>query len=185
MNESVYFFLPRSIFGGLVSAWRIEVDRIKKRGASILSHQIFWGEFCSIVFYGIIFFHFGEKALAFLILQTLVGIIDLECVNYIQHYGLRRRRLKPGKYEAVNVWHSWNSDSFFTNQYLIRLPMHSQHHQHPSYPYYQLTLDEKSPDLPTGYGGLIPLTLLPFVWFRLMNPKVKEVRKENWKCRQK
>jgi alkane 1-monooxygenase len=38
---------------------------------------------------------------------------------------------------------------------------------------------EESPQMPTGYPGMMLLALIPPLWFRVMNPKVDKIRAEH------
>jgi len=60
--------------------------------------------------------------------QSAVAFISLEIINYIEHYGLHRRKMSNGKYERVTPEHSWNSNYFLTNMFLFQLQRHSDHH---------------------------------------------------------
>jgi len=35
----------------------------------------------------------------------------LEAINYIEHYGLERKKDKDGVYESIGKMHCWNSKS--------------------------------------------------------------------------
>ncbi len=52
----------------------------------------------------------------------------LEIINYVEHYGLHRRKGEDGRYERTNHTHSWNSNFVFTNLVLFHLQRHSDHH---------------------------------------------------------
>jgi alkane 1-monooxygenase len=39
-------------------------------------------------------------------------------------------------------------------------------------PYAALQPQAESPKLPTGYAGMVPIALLPPLWFAVMNPRV-------------
>jgi alkane 1-monooxygenase len=43
-----------------------------------------------------------------------VAFLLIEIVNYVEHYGLVRRELAPGRYERVMPWHSWESTASAT-----------------------------------------------------------------------
>jgi alkane 1-monooxygenase len=44
---------------------------------------------------------FGFKALVFQIAYSLVGIAFIEMINYVEHYGLMRKKDKRGIWEPV------------------------------------------------------------------------------------
>lgn len=47
-----------------------------------------------------------------MLLAVLCGFLQsfsFEIINYVEHYGLRRKEIAPGKYEKATVMHSWNA----------------------------------------------------------------------------
>src|SRR5207244_1182171 len=115
---------------------------------------------------------FGSRGLVFFLLQSVVAIVFLETINYIEHYGLERRLVRPGVYERVTPLHSWNSAHRLTNALLFNLQRHSDHHVWPARPYYLLRHHPESLQLPTGYAGMALLAMVPPLWRRVMNPRV-------------
>jgi alkane 1-monooxygenase len=108
-------------------------------------------------------------------MSAVTGILLLETVNYIEHYGLTRREVAPGVYERVKPTHSWNSDHHLGRILLYELTRHSDHHYKANRPYQILRHFDESPQLPTGYPGMMILSLIPPLWFKVMNSKVKEI----------
>ena len=90
----------------------------------------------------------------------------------VEHYGLRRRRLASGRFERVNEHHSWNANTFFSNNSYFRLQRHADHHMHATKPYYELANVEGSPKLPACYSLMLLLSLFPPAFFAVMNPRV-------------
>lgn len=90
-----------------------------------------------------------------------VGVIFLETVNYIEHYGLERKKLPNGQYERVNKTHSWNAPHRISNYFLFKLQRHSDHHENPLKPYQILESWETSPMLPNGYAACFLLAWFP------------------------
>eukprot|EP01121_Diplochlamys_sp_Union-15-3_P017581 TRINITY_DN6216_c0_g1_i2.p1 TRINITY_DN6216_c0_g1~~TRINITY_DN6216_c0_g1_i2.p1 ORF type:complete len:155 (+),score=13.69 TRINITY_DN6216_c0_g1_i2:461-925(+) len=113
----------------------------------------------------------------FFIWQSVVGFTLLELVNYIEHYGLERKMV-GGFYEKVTPNHSWNAPFKVTNYFLFKLQRHSDHHAYPFRKYQILRSWEQSPKLPTGYAGMILLSLIPPLWFSVMDPLVDALNKE-------
>jgi alkane 1-monooxygenase len=114
--------------------------------------------------------------LCFYILAACIGILLLETVNYIEHYGLSRQ--KNGEdYERTTPIHSWNSDHQFGRLLLLELSRHSDHHYIASRKYQILRSHENSPMMPTGYPGMMILCLIPPLWFSIMNPKIDKIQK--------
>lgn len=176
LGESFYAFWPRTVFGGLKSAWRIESFLAARRGASPWSPRnpiVAWSALQVLLVVGLWAF-LGPGAVAFFAVQALVAISLLEAVNYLEHYGLVRKEISPGRYERVTPAHSWNADHWLTNRFLFNLQRHSDHHANPQRRYQLLRSFEQSPQLPAGYAGMVPAVLVPGLWRRLMDRRVAE-----------
>jgi len=105
-------------------------------------------------------------------LAFLVGVISflfLETINYIEHYGLRRKKI-GNKYERVKNTHSWNSDHIMGRIILYELTRHSDHHYRASKKYQILESLEDSPRLPFGYPMSMLIAFIPPLWFTIMHP---------------
>ena len=177
VGETVYAFLPRTVLGSLRSAWRLEKPRFARRGQSHWSirNDVLNAWLMSVALWGALIAGFGVAVLPYLVVQALLGISLLEIVNYLEHYGMLRQRTGPdgtGRYERVDPRHSWNSNNIATNVLLYHLQRHSDHHANPTRRYQTLRDYEESPVLPTGYAGLIVLSLVPPLWRRVMDPRV-------------
>ena len=177
MGESFYAFWPRTVFGSLASAWRLEKRRLRLRGHGPLrvSNDVLNAWLLTLLLWVVMMLWLGIGILPYLLIQALVGITLLEAVNYLEHYGMLRRVVGvPGKerYERVEPWHSWNSNNVATNVLLYHLQRHSDHHANPTRRYQALRDDDRAPALPTGYAGMILLALVPPAWRRVMDPKV-------------
>jgi len=106
-------------------------------------------------------------------MAAISGILLLETVNYIEHYGLLRKLKENGKYEKVQHQHSWNSDHILGRIFLFELSRHSDHHYKASKHYQILNSLPDSPQMPTGYPGMMLLALVPPLWVRFMGGKLK------------
>ena len=102
----------------------------------------------------------------------------LEVINYIEHYGLTREEIAPGRYVKVTPVHSWNSAHTVTSYYLFNLPRHADHHDVASRPYWKLRHIDDSPQHPAGYATMLICALVPPLWHRIMDPRV-----EHWRGR--
>lgn len=174
MGESFWRFLPRTMLHSVISAWGIEKERLgrKGRGAWNAENEVLqaWG--MTVVLWAVLMALFGVELLPFLVLQAFLGAGLLEAVNYVEHYGLLRQKTENGRYERVQPSHSWNNDHIVTNIFLFHLQRHSDHHAHPTRRYQALRHFDDAPELPTGYAGMILLAYVPWLWFRVMDPKV-------------
>jgi alkane 1-monooxygenase len=174
VGENVYVFLPRTIVGSLRNAWRLEQPRFKRRNQSHWSirNDVLNAWLMSAVLWAVLLVGFGLEILPYLLLQAAIGIVLLEIVNYLEHYGMLRTKEHTGRYERVRASHSWNSNNIATNVLLYHLQRHSDHHANPTRRYQALRDVEEAPVLPTGYAGMIMLALVPPLWFRVMDPRV-------------
>ena len=183
-NQSFYAFWWQSVIGSIKSAWSLEKQRLERKGMSVWSIEnemwaclfqplglmlfltIFFSYLAGNIVWQVPLFYFGQSILSFSL---------LEAVNYIEHYGITRRRLPNGKYERVEHLHSWNASHLISNFFLFQLQRHSDHHAYANRPYQILRHFEDSPQLPAGYPTMIILALFPPIWFAIMNKRL-----ENW-----
>lgn len=174
MGENFWAFLPRTMIGSIRSAWRIERERLERLGKPVLSlgNENIQAWAMTVLFFGALTVWLGWPALAFLVVQAFFGASLLEVVNYLEHYGLSRKKLADGRYERCAPEHSWNSNHVVTNLLLYQLQRHSDHHANPTRRYQALRHFEQSPQLPTGYGSLLFVAYIPWLWYRLMDGRV-------------
>ncbi|HGL8945662.1 TPA: alkane 1-monooxygenase [Legionella pneumophila] len=178
LGENLYQFLPKTLLGSFQSALLLEEKRLSHKNYCIWSiHNNFWWILTVPLMICIVCFIFGGLiALSFFLLQSFIAILTLEIVNYIEHYGLERKMLSNGQYEKVNPNHSWNANHWLSNQLLIHLQRHSDHHAHGARPYQILRHMENSPQLPSGYLGMIIIALIPPLWHYIMDKRVLAYR---------
>lgn len=129
-----------------------------------------------LVFVLLVFLLFGAWVTFYFLCAALIGILLLETVNYIEHYGLQRKKTAEGRYERALPVHSWNSDHVIGRVMLFELSRHSDHHYLASRKYQVLRHHEDSPQMPTGYPGMMLLSLIPPAWFYVMNKRIKKLR---------
>ena len=171
-NESVYRFWIRSIVRGFVSSWKIENQRINRKKQSFIRHQIAQFVILEIALIAMLSLWSWETAVAF-IGVSVMGILLLETVNYIEHYGLVRNKVNDFRYEEVIPAHSWNSDHVLGRIVLFELSRHSDHHANPERPYPLLRSLPEAKHMPAGYPAMMLLSLVPSWWFRIMNPQLE------------
>jgi alkane 1-monooxygenase len=78
--------------------------------------------------------------------------------------------------------HSWNATHRASNWLLINLQRHADHHVKPDrrYPLLQTYEDEVAPHLPHGYPVMTLAAMIPPLWKRIMNPRVKRWRARHY-----
>lgn len=174
MGESIYRFVLREMPGGFRRAWQLERERLARCGKSpwSLDNEVLQPALISLALYGALVAALGWQILPFLLLSAFWGAFQLTSANYLEHYGLLRRKLENGRYEVCQPHHSWNSNHLFSNWALFHLQRHSDHHAHPTRRYQSLRNFPDLPRLPSGYFGMYLLAYVPPLWFRLMNPRL-------------
>ena len=127
-----------------------------------------------ILFLLFIYYNFGLYLTILSLVMSVVSFLFLETINYVEHYGLLRKKELSGRYERVKPHHSWNSNHVFGRLMMFNLSRHSDHHYKAHKKYQVLNHHDAAPQLPTGYPGMMILSLIPPLWFHIMNPKLDQ-----------
>lgn len=180
-GEMLYAFYFRTVILSYISAWRIGNRDARKKGHRSFSfhNEMLQFHLIEIAFVGVIFFFFGWLTTLLFLVAAGQGILLLETVNYIEHYGLQRRQTAEGKYERAMPDHSWNSNHIIGRVMLFELSRHSDHHYLASRKYQVLRHHPHSPQMPTGYPGMMLLSTVPPLWFKVMNARIKKMQQES------
>lgn len=183
-NEGFHRFYPRVLRQCLHSAFRAEREKLAKKGLPWRhpSNPFFryWALQAAMAVLALILG--GWSGLALFLVQAGVAIWQLELVNYVEHYGLTRKHLGEGKYEHVRPHHSWNAAHKASNWLLINLQRHSDHHYKPDrrFPLLQTYDADEAPQLPFGYPVMTIAAMIPPLWRRVMNPRVRHWRQTRY-----
>ena len=184
-DENFYSFWFRSVFKGYHHACVLEKERMNRKGLSTwnIKNEMIWYTILPIALCSLLtlFSSYLNGRIVwvvplFFITQSIAAFTLLELVNYIEHYGILRRELEPGKFERVNPLHSWNASQLLSNFFLFQLQRHSDHHAHAYKRYQVLNHYDESPQLPFGYPTMIMIALVPPLWFVIMNKRL-----QSWK----
>jgi alkane 1-monooxygenase len=166
----------------LVSSFQAEKAMLARKGLPWWHvSNPFWRYWALELGFLVLGFLIGGWVGAFLFLhQAFVAIWQLELVNYIEHYGLTRKHKGEGRYEHVLPRHSWNSAKTASNWLLINLQRHSDHHYKPDrrFPLLQNHDETAAPQLPHGYPIMTLAAMIPPLWRKIMNPKVRAWRRQ-------
>jgi len=179
-NEGFHRFFPRVLRESLVSSFAAEAAMLARKGLPWhhLSNPFwrYWALQAGML--ALAFAIGGVEGLILFVVQAVTAIWQLELTNYVEHYGLTRRHLGDGKYEHVLPRHSWNAAHKASNWLLINLQRHSDHHYKPDrrFPLLQNYTEEDAPQLPYGYPIMTFAAMIPPLWKRVMNPRVKAWR---------
>ena len=174
MGENVYKFALRELPGGFVRAWALERARLSRLGKPTwsFSNEIIHSWLMTLIGFGAMIFILGVQVIPFLIFTSFYGWFQLTMANYIEHYGLLRQKLDNGKYQRCEPKHSWNSNFRLSNLISLHLQRHSDHHANPTRPYQMLRDYPEAPQMPTGYPTMMMMTLIPPLWYWVMDRKV-------------
>lgn len=178
-NQTVYSFWFTSMFRQYSSAWKIQLDLLKREGNSFLSlkNDMLWYVLLQASYLLALFYFFNLQVAIVATLTGLMAAILLETINYIEHYGLSRTKTESGRYERVSEVHSWNSNHVLGRVMLYELTRHSDHHHRAHKKYQLLDCHEISPQMPYGYPTSMVLAMVPPLWFAVMNKRIPESMK--------
>lgn len=181
-NESFYAFWIRSVFVGYAHAWKLENESMKRKGFSTFhwKNNMLWFAILPVFFCAFLTFLFSYSSgkirweiPIFFFSQSFLAFTLLELVNYVEHYGIVRKEISPGRYERVNPVHSWNASQLLSNLFLFQLQRHSDHHANAIKRYQVLNHYDESPQLPFGYPTMILIATVPPLWFGMMNKRLE------------
>lgn len=174
-GESFYRFYLRTVVGSFRSAWKLEKRRLQRQGLSPIrwNNRVLYGLIAQGILLISLSLGFGWQAGVFFLAQSWIAFSLLELVNYVEHYGLERKEIAPGKFEKVGPQHSWDASNRLTNWFLFHLQRHADHHRYPTRRFQSLRLMDGSPRLPTGYAGMLLLAVVPPLWRRVMHPRLQ------------
>jgi alkane 1-monooxygenase len=180
MGEGFWAFFLRVLPGSYGTAARAEAALLARRGLTAWHwrHPYWRYHLYQLLVLAAAFWLAGWLGVILVLVQAAVAIWQLELVNYIEHYGLTRRHLGDGRYEAAGWHHSWNGTHRASNWLLINLQRHADHHMHPgrAYPLLQAGASGGGATLPHGYPVMTSLALVPPLWRWRMDRRVRRWR---------
>jgi len=171
-NQPVYLFWFQSIFGGYRGAWKHEKKRIARLGLATWQNKMIWFHLMMLGYLLCIYFLFGILGLIYSFIIALSAVLLVETANYVEHYGMQRKKLKNGRYEAVQIHHSWNTDREIGRIVLYELTRHSDHHDKATRKYQNLKTHIEAPKLPLSLVASLFVALIPPLWYRMMNERI-------------
>jgi len=179
-GETVYAFWFRSVVTGNIASWKREHGRIKKTYGDdvsyfrlVVENRMFQFDMFHLSMMVTIYCLLGLNALIYQFWYTVVGSLMLEIINYVEHYGILRKKDENGIYESISKFHSWNARS---SPILFRLQRHSDHHAHSFRPYQILRRLDDAPYHPFEYLHAFVITLIPPLWFYCVDSRVEYLR---------
>ena len=92
-------------------------------------------------------------------------------MDYVEHWGLERKTI-DGKLERMGPHHTWDCANPIADALLFNLPRHASHHIDPSRNCDELQRTPTSPQMPTGYAGMVLLAMVPPLYKKVMTPRL-------------
>ena len=173
LGQSFYSFVLSAWLHGFVRGKQAENARRYSAGRldRIHPYTYYVGGGVSILLG--VFVWLGLRGVFVYVALSIFAASQLLIVDYVQHYGLLRKKTKSGKYEPIGVQHSWNAPFFYSSRMTLNAPNHSDHHANPSKPYYALSSSPNMPTLPYSISVMAAFALCPPLWFRIMDDRAK------------
>ena len=173
-NQNLFHFWIESVIKQYFNAWSIQLRLLsmEKRSFFSVKNDMFFYTIFQIGYLIFLFQIFGLMGMVYGIIAAVISFLFLETINYIEHYGLKRKKLPSGRYERVEKFHSWNSNHIVGRIVLYELTRHSDHHYKSNKKYQILENINESPQLPFGYPTSMLLAIFPPLWFHIMNKRI-------------
>jgi alkane 1-monooxygenase len=173
-GQSLYAFWIQSVVGGYCNAWNIENNRLRQSGQSLFTwhNQMVRFTVYQLSYWVIILIASSPMITLLLMIAGVLSFLQLETINYVEHYGLQRKMLPSGRYERVQSHHSWNANYPFGRILLYELTRHSDHHFIASKKYQILDHHADAPELPYGYPASMIASMIPPLWYAIMDDRV-------------
>lgn len=174
LNQNLYAFWIQTVTGTYTKAWKIQkkLNEVNQINFLNIKNDMFWFTLIQIGYLVAIFSIFGTNGFLVALFSGIVGLLLLETINYIEHYGLMRKQTPSGRYERVTEKHSWNSNHILGRIILYELTRHSDHHYKSQKKYQILEYHDVSPQMPYGYPTSMVLSFFPPIWFNIMNKRI-------------
>lgn len=182
-GESFYAFATRAWPGAFVAG--LEMEAALRRGkpawrARLENPYLVYlaGAAGCVVLVGAVF---GLDGLLAYLLLAGHAQLQLLLSDYVQHYGLMRRRLPDGSHEPVGLQHSWDAPHPLSALMMLNAPRHADHHAHPARPYPDLVLSPggQAPLLPWPLPVMATIALVPKLWRRIMDPRLADLARRS------
>jgi alkane 1-monooxygenase len=176
-NQSLYSYIGLTIIDNFKCAHAKQNEICELAGTSF--YNVFKNAFIGWILVSFliaisILIFIGPKALAFFIIQAVLGVFLYLSGTYTQHYGLTRRVDSNGDTEPFTYMNIWSAKHYISNRILFNGEHHGHHHMFQLCRYPHLKVIRTGPLLPYGYSTLFFLTLVPPLWYKIMNPLVNK-----------
>jgi len=167
-GRTLYGFIPNAWWGSFKAAWRVESRRRDGKFPTPFAFYIAG----SLSAAALAFVWQGGWGLVVYLLLAFYAASQMLAADYVQHYGLWRKRRPDGKWEPVSPRHSWDTPGAFTAVMMFHAGRHADHHAHPYRPYPALRDLPAAPVHPYSVATMVVIALIPPLWRRMVDPKI-------------
>jgi alkane 1-monooxygenase len=164
-NESVWRFMPRYFLGIYRDSLKLSREQPGKINETLTLTTL------TFLLFALVMLAAGLKGLMFCVIQACLAKTLVATIDYVEHWGLQRRQI-DGKHERMNASHIWDCANRVSDALLFNLPRHASHHLEPSLNCDQLYPIPESPQMPTGYAGMVLLAWIPSLYVKIMTPRL-------------
>lgn len=178
LGEGFGAFLPRAWIGSFRAGWYAEMALLRHRHGTlgaVVRHPYLPILAVSATVLTLAYSAFGPAGVAAHLGLSLHAQLQILLSDYVQHYGLSRRRGAAGRYEPVGPQHSWNAPHPWTGRMMLHGTRHSDHHMHPARSFDELVLPDgkTAPRLPAALPVMAMAALVPPLWRRMMDERAR------------
>jgi alkane 1-monooxygenase len=169
-GRSLYAHFPLSGIGQSKFVFNMEKQRLERLGKPFLSWQNRWIRGYAMSMPTIFLFWFAGGWMGFAALAVLwtIANLELEALNYLEHYGLIREKGQP-----IDYRHSWDNNTAFTSWFFIEIGRQADHHDRGETHFWELD-DVGAPNCGRGYFSLFALTLIPPLWHKYIGEQLRK-----------
>jgi alkane 1-monooxygenase len=175
-DRTFYRYWLGCLAGNFREPLRCERARLSREGGRPWQSELVTWSLLSLFWLAGSIALFGAAGGIFFLLQSLFAIMQLDLVNYVQHYGLARKRLPSGGFEPVRIHHAWSQAFYLDDLLLLNLTRHGDHHAHPQTSYELLETIRDAPHYPHTYAVMIALALVPPLFRRVVHPCLDQLQ---------
>ena len=169
LGQGFYAYVPRAWIGAFRQGFRAETARLDRIGRSYWHHPYIIYSIGGLLMCIAAYALGGLHGLAGYFAIIAYAQMQLLLSDYVQHYGLTRKKTASDKWEAVGPRHSWNSPHWFSSALMLNAPRHADHHAQPNRSYPALRVLPDTPTLPRSLPSMATLALFPPLWRRVMD----------------
>ena len=169
-GRSLYAHFPLSGIGQSKFVFNMEKQRLDRLGKPFLSWENRWirGYAMSLPTVFLFWFAGGWMGLTALAVLWTIANLELEALNYLEHYGLIREKGQP-----IDYRHSWDNNTAFTSWFFIEIGRQADHHDRGETHFWELD-EVGAPNCGRGYFSLFALTLIPPLWHKYIGEQLRK-----------